>query len=695
MIGNYFARLTGSKRNLLALLASSAVFTAGCGNMLSTAPSGNPFGSAATLRGTIHGGNQPVVGSTVTLWFAGQGAPAIKAATTSTDATGSFSFARDTAGGHDGTTDSYSCPTTGGSPLVYVTSVGGNTQGVVGGPVNSAAAFIALYGDCTTINASNFVFMSEVTTVATMATVQQFFNPLTDTLVADSTGQQRLIVLNLPNTANLLANAATGLANASTIVPAATGGSVAPGTSLTATPETAKINTIANIISSCVNATTSADPNCTSLFSAAAPPAGNVTSLNPTTNPSFAPATDTLQALFYIFTNPTNGTAGNLTTLFGLQPATGAPYQPSLSAQPTDWTIGVNYASTSTCGTGSGAFISSPTDINIDGSDNVWFGNAQTGGNLSSISAAGAPLYCVNFNTGAVTSGGTLDSFAASTNNFSPNVWSSNGTSLWRYSPLSQKSTEFPVGVTPLAITADGTGNVYFTSVAGTTGSLWVLPAAASATPPLAPIQISNTVGPNPIHLMPDFKGNNGTQGNIWVSSGSTFVSEVTPAVGGMNGFATKPFTTSGNSFGVSIGTRGIFVSSFDTGVIDQFIQSGTTFVSANGFPYTTTGAAGINAPKGIAVDGRANSWITNSGSPSVSEITTFGKVTGPLSPSTGFQKAASFLNASSNVAVDQAGNVWVAGTGNAFITEFIGSAVPVFAPYAVGLANGRFQTIP
>src|SRR5271168_2079051 len=95
MIGNNFARLTGSKRNLLALLASSLVFTAGCANMSSTlAPTGvNPLSAPATLSGKIHGGNQAVVGATVTLWYLGQGAPAIKAATTTTDGSGSFSFA--------------------------------------------------------------------------------------------------------------------------------------------------------------------------------------------------------------------------------------------------------------------------------------------------------------------------------------------------------------------------------------------------------------------------------------------------------------------------------------------------------------------------------------------------------------------------------------------------------------------------
>ncbi len=128
MIGNYSARLTGSKRNLLALLASSVIFSAGCANMSSTAPAGNPFSSPATLSGKIHGGNQPVIGATVNLWFAGQSSTAVQAATTTTDSTGSFSFTRGADNGtNSGTTDTYSCPTTGSgaNPLVYVVSKGG------------------------------------------------------------------------------------------------------------------------------------------------------------------------------------------------------------------------------------------------------------------------------------------------------------------------------------------------------------------------------------------------------------------------------------------------------------------------------------------------------------------------------------------------------------------------------------------
>jgi len=699
MIGNNSARLTGSTRNLLALLASSVVFSAGCSNMSSTAPAVNSLVTAATLTGKVHGGNQPVIGATVTLWFAGQGAPAIKAATTTTDSTGSFSFTKDTAGGHDGTTPNWSCPSSGGSPLVYVLSKGGNTQNNgVASQNNTAAAFIALYGDCPTISGANFVYMSEVTTVATMAAVQQFFNPADDTLKADSTGQQRLVMLNLPNTVSILADASTGLANTSKTISAANGGSIAPTVALTATPEAAKINTLANILSACINGADATDPACGTLFTSAAPPIPNTTNLNT----GFVPATDTLQALFYILTNPTNTTTGNLSSLFALQPAVGAPYVPALSAAPTDWTIGVSYASTGASGAcTTGSFISSPTDINIDALDNVWFGNAETGGNLSAISAAGAPLYCVNFDAGASATGGTIDANLVGPNNYSPNVWFAGPSTMYRYNPITKATLAFPVGVTPLAITADGAGNVYFTASDGTTGSLYQLAGAASATTAVAPAQISNLVGASPLRLMADNTSTAplATPGNIWVSSGAGFISQVSPTAttgaGVLNGFLTTTYSAPlGNSYGIALDRNSdVFISAVDTGAIVQLARSGSTWSPAGGsWPYTAA-TAGINGPTGIAVDGRANTWIPNSLSPSLSEISFFGP--NPLSTATGFQKSSSYLNASNALAVDQAGNVWVAGTGNNFVTEIVGGAVPIYQPYAVGIANGRFQAIP
>ena len=272
---------------------------------------------------------------------------------------------------------------------------------------------------------------------------------------------------------------------------------------------------------------------------------------------------------------------------------------------------------------------------------------------------------------------------------------------MYRYNPVTRATLAFPVGVTPLAITADGAGNVYFTAVAGTTGSLYMLAAGASAPAAIAPIQISNTVGSNPVRLMADNTSATplATPGNIWVSSGASFISQVSPTAatgaGVLNGFLTTTYAApSGSSYGLTLNNNSdVFASAVDTNAIFLLTRNGTTWSPAGGSWPFTAATAGISGPTGIAVDGRSNTWIPNSASPSISEISFFGPNT--LSPSTGFQKAPTYLNASNAVAVDQAGNVWVAGTGNTFITEIVGGAVPLYQPYAVGIAVQRFQSIP
>jgi hypothetical protein len=134
MIGNNSVRFTDSKRTLLAVLASSAVFTAGCANMATTASSLNADTSSVTIGGRIHGGNQPVAFATVTLYYAGQnglgsGDPAggvgygnaIVAATTTTanDGTGSFSFQKNPVADQAPSGNTFSCPSA-GDPVVYV-----------------------------------------------------------------------------------------------------------------------------------------------------------------------------------------------------------------------------------------------------------------------------------------------------------------------------------------------------------------------------------------------------------------------------------------------------------------------------------------------------------------------------------------------------------------------------------------------
>ena len=144
------------------------------------------------------------------------------------------------------------------------------------------------------------------------------------------------------------------------------------------------------------------------------------------------------------------------------------------------------------------------------------------------------------------------------------------------------------LGVMTFGMTADGVGNVYFSATDGSTGSVYILPAAATATAPVAPIQISSTVGSGPSRLMPDATSASPATvpGNIWVTSNANFVSQLSKstAPGNMNGWITTPFPTLSNSRGVSIDSANNVVVSA-TNSISELAHSGTTWTPANGFP--------------------------------------------------------------------------------------------------------------
>jgi hypothetical protein len=710
MNGNIFARLTGTKRNLLALLASSAMLTAGCANMANTASGVNALDTSANLSGRVHGGNQPVSGATVNLYFAAQSeyaAPTLVATTTTAaDGSGSFSFVSNSSSTNSGADNTFHCNSSGGSPLVYVVAKGGNTINNGDSTVNnSAAAFIAVYGTCDQLqNSPGFVDMTEVTTVATMAAVQQFFDPSNEGISADGTGQQYNVILNLPKTIALMVDAASGTAVSSTVIPAsvAGGNNGVVGVTVTATPETSKINTLANVLSACVNNASASAAPCTTLLTDAVPATPSVT--NKPNGTVFAPATDVVQAAYYILTNPTNGGSSNLASIYGLAPAAGAPYQPALSAQPTDWTIAINYSSSSSCGTGHGGFINQPYDIGIDSSDNIWISNSQSSsGNLSELSASGAAATCVFLGSGS-NGGLVLD------NQGSVWVTSTGSNNIYRYSSglgsLSQGIVDFPTPYPSLAVTADGLGNVYF-STASSGGALYQIPGAAASASAITPIQISTIVGSNPVRLFPDFNGlvaKLPTPSNIWVTSGAGYVARVTPSTNSgdpsyENNFSTTTFAMGVDSYGLAItAANNVFVSSGSTDNFITYLQGGGTSYSPSWT--TSAGFAGLNNPTGIAIDGKNNVWVPNntntSGSVgSVSEISS--SAAALSSAPTGFQKSSTFLSSGLASIVDQAGNVWVVGNNGTtnYVTEIVGAGVPIYQPFATGLTNGRFQTIP
>ncbi len=712
MIAHLSAATQRPGRRLLISLASIALLATGCSNLISTSPVSNEASSPGAIGGRVHGGNQPVAGATVNLYFAGQGTHASGAklvATTKTadDNAGSFSFTKlpdsDTV---NPTTNTFSCPVSGtATPYVYVVARGGNTLNTHDSSVNNTAAvFIAPMGLCNQLTSSTFVYMSEAVTAATVAAVHQYMNVNTGDIGADSILAAYDGLQNAFATVSNLVSLSTG----QTLATKPLTGPLS-GVTVTASPEQAKLNQVANILSSCVNNASSAASACVTLFANAVPPASASTTSTPTV--TFSAATDVLQAAYFMFTNPTDTNATNLTNLYNLSPASGAPYQPTLTAAPSDWSIGVQYVASGTCGTAGTAFLGAPYDINVSQTGDIWVADGLVGnGSLAQISPTGVPMACLPL-TGA-SHGATIDA--------NGNVWvgDSDNNKIYRYTPsnTTPSTLVFPTTTAPFALAADGLGNIYYSTVTAGSASVWVIPNAAPpaippaapvpVTAPIAPIEISTTVGTTPYRIL--VNGDN----SVWASSQNGYVSRIaTAAVGSpnyLNGYSTTQFTTPAPSYGLAAeNLRGVYVSAqAPSNQVTLLSGSGTSY--ATGF-LTNANAGGLNVPSAVAADGARNVWAANDqpvvavGSPTAtaSVVSQFSAAGISLSPNPGattgggYQKALPFFLNGRTIAIDEAGNVWVGRDGSQQLTEIVGGAVPIFQPYALGINQNRFQTIP
>ena len=691
-------------RLFMTLLASAAVATTGCSNMTSSVSSPGGVTAATKVGGKVHGGNQPVAGATVNLYFASQatfaaGAQHVATTTTASDGSGGFSFTKTTGAANDGSSPSFSCPTTNNAnPYVFVVAKGGTTVNTPGAAANTDAEFIAPMGRCADIDASTNIYMSEVVTVATMAAIHQYMNPTATANPIESTiGSDGIFVSDLGlshsfDSVSLMASLSTGLGNASVTQTGDRAG--AAGVTMTVTPELAKINQLANIISACINQTAGGSPTCASIYASATPPAdAGTTSVN---NATYSQATDLLTALYYIFTNPTNGGTANLTTLYNLSAASGAPYQPTLTAPPTDWSIGIKYVASGTCTNSTSTFVSNPTSLSIDINGNLLIGNASNSnaGNVAQLAFNGTPAACFPVTAGGALTGGTTPVATSGTViDIANNVWvgSRSTNEIIRYTEPSgatgASSLDIPTASPIVAITTDGFGDVFFSTVSG---NLYEIINGSSLTVATVPVQINTAPIGTANRIMID------SANRIWASAGSNFITATAGSPDLTNSFLTNftttPYTTA-NSFGIastSTNGSGVYTSSITDNSITYLVGSGTAFAAAGGFPAT---GGGISSPVDIALDGAQNVWTANGGG-GIAAVSKFGVA---LTPSTGFQKDATYLGGQNSIVIDTSGNIWLGLANGSTITEIVGGAVPVYQPYSNGLqpVTNRFQTIP
>jgi streptogramin lyase len=420
----------------------------------------------------------------------------------------------------------------------------------------------------------------------------------------------------------------------------------------------AKIYSLADILASCINSAPSTA--CNALFNAAAPSSG--------TTPG-----DTISAALDISQNP----AHNVATLFALATPE-APFQPSLSAAPTDWTLAITF-------TGGGLDI--PASIAVDASGNVWTSNVCSSNTSCSsatkLSPTGQPLSPA---PNGYTDGTLFESYGLALD-LSGNVWVTNQQSassvnsrdgsVAELASSGQVSSTFSGGGVffPIAIAADADGSVWIANQ----GDSSATKLASNGSPIAGPVGTGSLSGPSAVAIDANhnawFANQQDSSGTVTsISSNGNIANKVSSGGYEPSGIAIDQIGISTNA------SKGhVWIANYFTSSVSELLlnNDGSVTVVSNGY---TNG--GINHPNGIAVDGSGNVWLTDFDGNALSELEgANGSHPGQaISPASGFGTDAN-LSLPYGIALDSSGNIWISNSGSNSITQFLGLATPVKTP--------------
>jgi sugar lactone lactonase YvrE len=627
----------------LSLFAATALLT-GCAYQADSV-STPPATSLGTLEGKVIGGNQPIAGASVYVYAAstaGYNMPSTSLLTSYT--TGNFPTTVDANGNYYVTTDSngnfsisgeYTCTA---ATQVYLYAVGGNA----GSGINSAAGLLAVLGRCpsngTLSGTVPSVIVNEVTTVATAYAIAGFATDATD-VSSSVTPLATVGVANAFANAGQMVNIASANWGALAVTPGGTG-----------TVPQAEINTLADVLASCINSSGPGSTACSTLLSTA----------TFTGTPAGANPTDTATAAIYIAQHPSL----NVATLFGLVGTT-PPFVPLLTTQPNDFSISISF-------TGGGIGASNghaPHNVAIDALGNVYTTSPST--NTLTIMSPLGTFNKPNGITGNGLSGPT--SVAVSITSSSVYVANATGQSVSRFLVTGTPSGKVALGDNIEDAELDGSGNIWST---GSTGPqiFEYAPTTGSTVSSFTGNGLSSPLG---------LALSSGTAGNIWVDNGGTddmsaFANDGTP-------LNKSPFTTGTGrtSVGIAIDVVGLIWVTNSDGSVGLFSATGT---AVPGSPYSV----GKTSLDGIAIDGDDRIWASSPGDGTIYEL-------GGVSRSGISAIPFNALPAASpdGLAIDCSGNLWYDTTTDNTLREVIGLATPVITPIAFGVASMLLATRP
>ncbi|WP_263380653.1 NHL repeat-containing protein [Granulicella paludicola] len=714
------------RRNAAAfgLFSSLSIVLTGCTGAFANFPESTtsqivttPIG---TLQGSTYGGQQPVWNSHVYLMKASTNG--YKTTSTSILQAGS-NTAADSSGNYYVTTNgygnftitgdytcTYNASTPSQSDQLYLVSLGGNANystpaTPTGGYNNAYIGLMAVLGACpstgTFAGQISYIYMNEVSTVAAAYALAGFAGSST---TVGSTSGGRIGLANAFANANQLYDI-QGLASPLThearlTTPASTA-------ALTGTVPNTTLNTLGNILASCINQaqTTTAPPtggNCQTLY--------NLTSQSP----------DTASAAIYIAQHP----AANVATLYALQ-SQYVQFPTKLASQPNDFSIGIKYAGTTTA---------NPVDVAIDANGYPWYTTSTTLAKLTplGVQVAGSPLNMPNANYLSVDPSGnvwvTANNLVYEVTNAGANVTGSPYSNAVLAAGLGTIATDAAGAYvanpnyglnlltlnTPGAVTrilpsgGSATYNSYYNGVTGLLGG-----AVLNNIPYVSQVASGNTgVNGHPTVLVSGDVGNcilslficegvaiqqvdttTGFPGGLLLSSPNWSTNQVgNPSPYGCvilvlcSAFQTPGFLAADNA-----NVTWASVLATGTGGTDKLAR----ITNAGAITLLTGG--GLNSPQGVAVDGNGNVFVANKGGNSLLEYA--GSAQTEVTTSNGYIGASSgsVLTTPTTLDIDPSGNVWVvnAAGSNGALTEFIGLGSPVVRPLSAAGAANKLGTTP
>ena len=601
-------------------VSCAALSVLGCGSGLSTSSSKLPAPVSSSITGRVHGGQQPISGAVIQLYAVGitgarSASTPLVTKTVTTDAYGYFNISGD----WDCTSNTAAY---GVNPLLYIVASGGN-PGISGNTNNAAINLVAALGPCSNIGSSTTISLDELTTVAATYALAPF---MADAAHVGAAGAKPIGLVNAFNTASLLVNWSSGLAP----------GNLLPAS---ATAPVAELNSLADLLSACVN-TTGTDGTCSTLFTTATPTNGT------------AP-TDIVGVILNLASNP----ACNAAQLFSLIQPT-PPFQPVLTAAPSDWTIALNF-------TGGG--LNAPVSLALDASGNVWIANAA-GNSVSEISPVGAQL---TGPLGYIGNGNILGAQGIAIDK-AGSVWIAD-TLLSSVVELSvangsiQSSSTYTAGGIsgPIGIAIDSQNDVWIANFTGAS----VTELNSSGSPMGSSPLTANAQLQAPIGIAIDGAG------NAWVTD--NLGSDVLE-------FGTNQSLLSANGFtdgailapqGIAVDANGrAWVAYQGTNAAAYYTNTLNNIGSSN--PYS---GLGLSMPTAIAIDGQGTAWVTNNVAVgSLAKLSPAQNASGSVTTSFGS------LSFPLGIAIDASGSIWTANTGDNSVSEFVGLASATAMPLAV-----------